>query len=142
MEKEEKNMNMKSVLALVLALCMMLCLCACGGASGNAETTEATNAPTVETTEATEADDGKVTYTVKVIDEGGNPVAGAMVQLCKETCLPGATNAEGVAEFNVVEDSEYKVSFMTQPAGYEGMEEAYYFEAGSYELTITLKAVA
>ena len=133
-------MNMKAILALVLALCMMLCLCACGE-SEPATTTEPTT-QTTQATEATEADDGKVTYTVKVVDEGGNPVVGAMVQLCKETCLPGATNAEGVAEFNVVEDSEYKVSFMTQPAGYEGMEEAYYFEAGSYELTITLTAVA
>lgn len=135
-------MNIKAILALVVALCMMLCLCACGNTSGGAETTEATNAPTVATTEATEADDGKVTYTIKVVDEGGNPIAGAMVQMCKETCLPGATNAEGVAEFNVVEDSEYKVSFLTVPAGYEGAEEAYYFEPDSLELTITLKAVA
>ena len=135
-------MNMKAILALALALCMVLCLCACGNASGGAATTEATEAPTNATTEATEADEGKATYTIKVVDEGGNPIAGAMVQMCKETCLPGATNAEGVAEFNVVEDSEYKVSFLTVPAGFEGAEEAYYFEAGSYELTITLKAVA
>jgi hypothetical protein len=135
-------MNMKAILAFVLSLCMMLSLCACGNASGGTETTEATKEPTVETTEATEADDGKATYTIKVVDEAGNPIAGAMVQMCKETCLPGATNAEGVAEFNVVEDSEYKVSFLTVPAGFEGAEEAYYFEAGSYELTITLKAVA
>ncbi|MBR4863795.1 MAG: hypothetical protein IKU07_04400 [Oscillospiraceae bacterium] len=134
-------MNMKAILAFVLALCMVLCLCACGNAAGNTETTPATT-EAVATTEATEADDGKVTYTVKVVDEGNNPVAGAMVQLCKETCLPGVTGADGVAVFNVMEDSEYKVSFMSQPAGYEGMEEAYYFEAGSYELTITLTAVS
>ena len=134
-------MNMKSVLAFVLVLCMALCLCACGNTAGNTETAPATT-ESVATTEAAQVDDGKVTYTVKVVDEGNNPVAGAMVQLCKETCLPGVTGADGVAVFNVVEDSEYKVSFMSQPAGYEGVEEAYYFEAGSYELTITLKAVA
>lgn len=135
-------MNIKAFFALVMALCVVLCLCACGNTTGSGETTGATNASTADTTEATEADDGKVTYTIKVVDEGGNPIAGAMVQMCKETCLPGATNAEGVAEFNVVEDSEYKVSFLTVPAGFEGAEEAYYFEAGSFELTITLKAVA
>lgn len=135
-------MNFKRFLTVLLVLCLTLCLCACGNASGDAETTGATNATTEATTEATEpADDGKVTYTVKVVDEGGNPVAAAMVQLCKETCLPGATNAEGVAEFRVVED-EYKVSFMSMPAGYEAEAEEFYFEDGSFELTITLKAVA
>lgn len=135
-------MNIKAFIAFVMALCVALCLCACGNTANTPETTEATKAPTVETTEPTEADDSKVTYTVKVVDEGGNPVAGAMVQICKEICLPGLTSAEGIAEFNVVEDSEYKVSFVNVPAGFEGAEEAYYFEAGSYELTITLKAVA
>lgn len=135
-------MNIKAFLALCMALCVVLCLCACGNTANNPGTTGATEEPTVETTEATEPDDGKVIYTVKVVDEGGNPVSGAMVQICKEICLPGLTNAEGVAEFNVVEDSEYKVSFVNVPAGFEGAEEAYYFEAGSFELTITLKAVA
>lgn len=135
-------MNFKRFLTALLVLCLALSLCACGNASGDAETTGATNATTEATNDDTEpVDDGKVTYTVKVVDEGGNPVAAAMVQLCKETCLPGATNAEGVAEFKVVED-DYKVSFMTMPAGYEAEAEEFYFEDGSYELTITLKAVA
>lgn len=133
-------MNMKRFVAVLLALCLALCLCACGGNSEEQPTTAATTAPTEAPLDAT--DDGKVAYTVKVVDEGGNPVVGAMVQLCKDTCLPGSTNAEGLAVFNVVEDSEYKVSFMTVPAGYEGAEEAYYFESGSHDLTITLKAVA
>ncbi len=137
-------MDFKRIFALVLALCLALSLCACGGAAGNTETptTEGTEATTPATEDTEPVDDGNVTYTVKVVDEGGNPIAGAMVQLCKETCLPGVTGVDGVAVFNVVEDSEYKVSFMSQPAGYEGIEEAYYFEDGSYELTITLSAVA
>ena len=133
-------MNLKRFLAVALVLCFAVCLCACGStAEENKPATQPTQA-SVETTQPT--DDGKVTYTVKVVDEGGNPVVGAGVQLCKETCLPGLTNREGLAVFNVIEDSEYKVSFMSVPAGYEGAEEAYYFEAGSFELTITLKAVA
>lgn len=135
-------MNMKRFVALLLALCLALCLCACGG--NNEENVPATTGAAAEKDEATlePTDDGKVTYTVKVVDEGGNPVASAGVQLCKDTCLPGITNGEGIAQFNVVEDSEYKVSFMTVPAGYESTEENYYFEDGSYDLTITLKAVA
>ena len=131
-------MNMKRFVAAVLVLCLAVCLCACG----NTQEKPATE-PTKATAEATQpTDDGLVTYTVKVGDEGGNPVSGAGVQLCKESCLPGITNAEGLATFRVAEDSEYKVSFMNVPAGYEGAEEAYYFEDGAFALTITLKAVA
>lgn len=132
-------MNFKRFMILAVVLCFALGLCACGNAAGDAETTAGTTAKMQETTEAT--DDGKVTYTVKVLDEGGNPVAGAGVQLCKETCLPGLTNADGVAQFNVVED-EYKVSFMAMPEGYQAETEEFYFDDGSFELTITLKAVA
>ena len=119
----------------------MLGLCACGGNSGETkETAAATNAATIPTTEET-VDDGQVTYTVKVVDENGDPVANAAVQICKDSCLPGVTNEEGVAIFNVVED-DYKVSFMAMPEGFQAEADEFYFEGGSYELTITLKAVA
>lgn len=132
--------NIKNILALILVLCMSLSLVACGG---NQEQPEQTTAAPVETTEATEAiDDGKAEYKVTVVDEGGNPVANAMVQICKDSCLPGMTNAEGVATFNVAQEDGYKVSFMTMPAGYEAEAEEFYFEAGATEITITLKAVA
>ncbi|MBQ8358537.1 MAG: hypothetical protein IJX37_01295 [Oscillospiraceae bacterium] len=133
-------MNMKRFVIFALTLCLLFGLCACGDTvADNKETTGETAESTQETTEAT--DDGKVTYTVTVVDEGGNPVANAGVQLCKDTCLPGMTNADGVAEFNVLED-DYKVSFMAMPEGYAADAEEFYFEDGSYELTITLKAVA
>ena len=40
-----------------------------------------------------------------------------------------------------LEDAEYKVSFLTLPAGYThaGSEENYYFDGDATELTITLK---
>lgn len=130
-------MNIKRFLVFTLALCLVLGLCACGEPASNSS--ETTTEPTQDTTEA--VDDGKVTYTVKVVDEGGNPVASAAVQICKDSCLPGMTNAEGVATFNVVED-DYKVSFMVMPEGFEAEAEEFYFDDGAYELTITLKAVA
>lgn len=136
------KINIKRILMLALIVCLALGLCACGESAGNAgeTTTEASTAEsTQETTEA--IDDGKVTYTVTVVDEGGNPVANAAVQICKDSCLPGMTNEEGIAVFEVVED-DYKVSFMVMPEGFQADAEEFYFEAGSYELTITLKAVA
>ena len=133
-------MNVKRFAIFALTLCLIFGLCACGDtAAGEKETTGETAETTQETTEA--IDDGKVTYTVTVVDEGGNPVANAGVQLCKDTCLPGMTNENGVAQFNVVED-DYKVSFMAMPAGYAADAEEFYFENGSFDLTITLKAVA
>jgi hypothetical protein len=65
-----------------------------------------------------------------------------MVQLCKDSCVPGVTDAHGVASFTLAED-DYKASMLSMPAGFEYAEEtdAYYFENG-YELTIVLKAVA
>lgn len=141
-------MTKKRIFALVLAACMMLTLCACGDdvqetqPQSNETTAPAvTTAPTQETT--VPVDDGKVTYTVYVVDEGGNPIPNAMVQLCLEACIPGFTDESGKAEFRQVE-ADYKVSFVALPAGYEHAGEAtdFYFDAGSYEMTITLKAVA
>lgn len=136
----------KMLLAAALALCLILGLCACandtaGETTGAAQqTTAAATQNTVETT----VDDGKATYTVTVVDEAGNPVSGAMVQICKDSCLPGSTNDQGVATFSVLETDGYKISFMTLPAGYEYSSEAqeFYFDGDAKELTITLKAVA
>lgn len=138
--------SIKNMLAIVLALCMAFSLAACSDSqdSGNETTGPETTAAPVQTTEApveTTVDDGKVLYTVTVVDEAGNPIPGAMVQLCQDTCFPGATNEEGVAQFSVLE-ADYKVSFLSLPAGYtySTEEEAFYFADGSTELTITLKS--
>lgn len=137
---------MKKLIAIVLMLAMALSLAACGG-----ETAPETEAPAAETeapvvtTEApvaqTEAPVEEEGYVVTVVDEAGNPIAGAMVQLCKDTCFPGVTGADGTARFALDEDS-YKVSFLALPAGYTYVDDVqeFYFEDGSMELTITLKA--
>lgn len=145
--------TVKILLALVLAMGMLLCMAACGGEEKETEPAT-TAAPAPETTEATGAEttvpttipeSTNPTYTVTVVDEGGNPVAGAMVQLCDVTaaCYPNATNEQGVATYSLVE-AEYKASFLKIPEGYalpEGASE-FYFDEGSFEMTITLIAVA
>lgn len=141
---------MKRFTAAVLLLTLVLCLCACGGSGEKTPETEApeteapvveTEAPAVETEAPTEAEFNG--YTVTVQDEEGNPIAGAMVQLCQDTCFPSMTNESGVAMFDL-EEADYKVAFITMPAGYTYSSEVqeFYFESGSKEMTIVLKAEA
>lgn len=134
--------NLKSLLAAVLVLAMSLSLCACGGeAETPADTTAApvvTEAPAETEAPAQEVKGG---YTITVVDENGNPIAGAMVQMCKDTCYPGVTDEDGTVTFDLAED-DYKVSFLALPAGYTYVDETqeFHFEEGSMTLTITLKA--
>lgn len=147
-------MKMKRMLVLVLALCMVLGLCACGGQKAE-ETPAAPETPVVETPvvppvqepekEEEPEEPAGVTYTVYVQDEGGNPIAGAMVQVCQgEICLmPTATDDTGAAVFTVAEEAEYEAKFLMLPAGYDYTteEQVFHFKNG-YELTIVLKALA
>ena len=134
---------MKRVICMSLALILALSLCACGAEAPKAEpTVAATEAPAtpVETEAPVAPADGKVTYTIHVQDENGAAIAGAMVQICKDTCLPGMTDAEGNAVFTV-DEADYKVSFLTLPAGYTyTTEETEFYFDGATEITLTLKA--
>ncbi len=124
-------------------------LCACSGSGDEKKTTESTSSNEAQSTdnndetESSSEDDGKVHYTVTVVDEDGNPVAGAMVQLCKDSCVPAVTEDNGVAEFNLAED-DYDVKFAVFPEGYEYTtdEQVFHFEDGKTDLTITLKKVS
>lgn len=143
-------MDMKKLFVLALALCLALSLCACGG--DEVEETVAPPAedvvetPVEEETEApTEAAPVGIVYTAKVVDEGGNPIVGAMLQLCQgEMCLaPVATNENGEAAFSAPEEGAWEAKFLALPAGYEyTTEEQVFAFGGAFELTITLKAVA
>lgn len=134
------------VLLSVMVIISAMNLCACGGKDDSNETTKkqeetSTEATTAaKETEAETEDDGLVDYKVTVVDDAGNPVAKAMVQCCKDSCVPAMTNENGVAEFKLAED-DYDVKFAAFPEGYEYMsdEEVFHFEDGKYELTITIK---
>lgn len=143
-------------MALVLALGMLFSLCACGAEPENQETNpsvEATSdttepSQTELTTEATEgttepAEDAAVpSYTVTVVDEQNNPLSGVLLQLCLDTCVPGRTNENGVAEF-FLEEATYKVSLLSMPEGYDysGEEQEWYFSEGENTMTVVLKSV-
>lgn len=135
--------NLTRILALALVLCLSLSFFGCTQSPAeNPEVSTPSTEATIPTTEATEpTDDGKETYTVKVVDENGNPVTGGMIQFCLDSCMPCMLDAQGIATMNLV-PANYKVSFTMMPAGYVLAGEAteFYFDAGSYELTIVLKA--
>lgn len=146
--------QLKKILALTLALMLVLSLCACGQPSQNTNgsTTATTNptsgnATTNPTEKATELTipDGMAMYTVKVVDEEGNPVVGAMVQVCTdESCLvPAKTDDAGIATFGPAAEGAYHANFLPSvPEGYEADAEVFYFADGETELTIVLKAVS
>ena len=74
------------------------------------------------------------------VDNEGNPVANAIVQICKDSCIPSKTNEEGIATFNVEVTAEHKLSFTSLPAGYtyEGEAEVYLSDGiDEYTLTVT-----
>ncbi len=138
-------MNTKRYIAFLLALCLSLCLCACGGNSDNTETTAsaATTLPVV-TTEATEA--AEPSHTVKVVDEGGNPIAGVFVQICLPdgSCTPMQTGEDGIAYYYNMAEADYEVKVLKMPEGYgyTTEEEVFFFPDGSNEAIITLQAIA
>ncbi|MBQ4600596.1 MAG: hypothetical protein IJB17_03075 [Oscillospiraceae bacterium] len=138
--------QMKRIFAAVFALCVMLSLCACSGGSGSETTAPVETTVPIETTapvETTAPQQGG--YTVKLVDEGGNPVPGGMVQICLDACMPTMVDANGVATWQVEPAEGYKVSFLKLPDGYTYVDEAvteFYFGSGETEMTITLKAVA
>ena len=140
---------MKKLIAMILALVMVLGLVACGAEEAPVEEAPVEEAPVEEAPveEVTEAptEAAGIVYTVKVLDEGGNPVVGTMVQICQgELCMmPSATDAEGVATFSVTDEGAYEAKLLSLPAGYEYATEEQVFPFGSaFEVTITLKAVA
>ncbi len=138
----------KFTLIIALLLCLSVALCACNEETP-AQTDPQTQTQPVETTLSTEpqeteaqVDSSLLTYTVKLVDEAGNPiVSGGVVQLCLDSCIPNATNDNGCFTWQA-EQADYKVSFIKLPDGYTYSSDAtdFYFDAGSTEMTIVLKA--
>ncbi len=156
-------MNKKTLTGLLSVLCVLLCalvlFCACGGdnnptETGSAEVTTEAPAPVTdpETNEETDPEtdpetvvDGKVTYTIIVVDADGNPVEGVDVQMCdvNGTCLlPVKTDANGVATFEK-DEATYYVTIAACPEGFVADSETKHnFAEGTTEMTITLEKAA
>ncbi|MBQ4561088.1 MAG: hypothetical protein IJA55_02000 [Clostridia bacterium] len=138
----------KNLLGIILIACMMLTFVACNTDNSVTDDADTTKASEVQTTSPEDASDDTETaadegFKVIVADEDGTPVAGVAVQLCKDTCMPAVTDADGIASFNSEITAEHKVSVLTLPEGYEYTGEAeIYLEDGMSELTVTVTKVA
>jgi hypothetical protein len=152
-------MIMKQFLVLVLALMLTLTmLVAC-----NDDTPEVPDNNNNDKTEQpdnnqpADPDDGKedepvkpakVTYTITIKDQDGNPIAEVEAQICVDgVCKkPNVTDENGVVKFSMDDPGDSTLSLQINeggsPAGYEYPAEKIAIEAGQTEITITLNKKA
>ena len=83
----------------------------------------------------------KAPYTIKVVDQNGNAVAGVKVQMCDDAglCLiPTATNEEGIATYKY-QEGNFHVLINTLADGYtvDDMSVYYYFTGREVTIEIT-----
>lgn len=145
-----KNIRLHAAMLLLIValLSVALVLSACetadtpDGATTAATTTANTPGATVTTT-ASSPTNTRITYTVTVLDESGNPVEGVEVQICDgDRCLmPNTTGADGKVSFKTT-SGNFEALIKDAPAGYTYDATQYIpFPEGATELTVTLTAV-
>ena len=130
---------MKRIVTLLLVLALALCLVACG--EDPATTPAATTTQPVPTTTVSVPTPTEPTYNykIRVVDQDGNPIAGAFVIFCLEQCNFYQTNEEGWALIDAEITDGYQAHIMSLPEGYEGYtfsEEYTNFESGQTEMTL------
>lgn len=132
----------KKLLAVLLSLLVVFSLSACG-ADTDASKDDVSSSEPVSSSEDTSSEEKTSKFEVKVVDANGNPVEGVMLQICKDSCIPSKTDANGVATFNIEVTSGHKLSVLSCPAGYEYTGDAeVYMEDGATEYTIELSEAA
>lgn len=89
--------------------------------------------------------DGKITYTIYVVDNEGNAVVGAKLQMCDSNgCSPilKGTDEEGKVTASKTA-SDFKAQIRTLPAGYTEIEAgAYHYFDANNTVTITVNKTA
>ena len=99
------------------------------------------DAPDIQSPVLSPDENGKITYTVTVVDQNGDPVIGAAVQMCADLAclLPTPTNADGVAAFTIEPAETCYVTVISCPEGYTvDTTQSFHFPEGSAELTVTV----
>ena len=128
---------MKKILALILAFGMILCLCACGADANGPTGTEPQN----NQTETSSKEETVAKFKVTLVDQNGDPVPNTMIQICQETCVPKATDANGEALFDFESTDGHKLSLFSCPEGYETEyvgDNYIYLEDGETEYTFEI----
>ncbi len=134
----------KNLLCIMLIACFAFSFAACTGNDVSSDENADDSTPVVETEEVKDTEEPVAAgFKVTVTDDAGAPVEGVVLQVCKDTCVPCVTDAEGVASFNVEVTSEHKLSVLTLPEGYEYTGEAeIYLEDGMTEFSVVINKVA
>lgn len=135
------------IVALIVAVVVILVVCL-GGKDTDANKDDTYKNDKVDKVDNKDEDkedefqDEKAAFIVKVVDQDGNPVAGVVVQVCKDECVPATTDETGIATFESEITEGYKLSVVTCPEGYEYTGEEIALEKGckKYELKIQKKA--
>ena len=144
------------LLVLMMLLSASACLFACDGNGGEGEGESGgenagnenagnENAGGENTGNGNTESDGKITYTIYVVDNEGNAVVGAKLQMCDSNgCSPilKGTDEEGKVTASKTA-SDFKAQIRTLPAGYTEIEagDYHYFDANN-TVTITVNKTA
>ena len=114
------------ILAAILLLTMALCLVACSGGEETKTpticttmTAPTTTVPPTTTTAPTTEPVIEYNYRVRVVDNKGEPIEGAIVSFCLEQCSTYETNADGFALIDAETAEGYKARIESLPEGYE-----------------------
>lgn len=103
-------MKTKKLFIFVLTLVLCLCFCACA---------DDANATNNNQSAIEEIKNNPLRFSVTVIDNNGDFVEGVVLQVRKDFRVTARTNKEGVAFFPLITTSEYKLSVVSCPDGYE-----------------------
>ena len=143
--------NTRKLLAMLLLLALLavsLFATACNtpaeSASETASETESETESTAATESETQTSDGKVLYTITVVDKDGNPLANYVVQICDAapngTCLmPGTTDANGVYSKRLDAAKEWKARLLFYDENDNEIPGEYVYFEGTTDITITVE---
>ena len=102
----------------------------------NDDITETVTEPVTEPVTSNDETAKECIYTIKITDEDGIPVEGAMIQFCSDTmCMTGKTDPNGTVCFTD-EPGNYEVHVLKAPAGY--LKDDTVYETGNTSDTITI----
>lgn len=102
-------MSIKKILAIIFSLILIICLCACGGSDKTKDDNSNNNIQNKKPSR----------FYVTVIDQDGNPVKGVVLKIQKNSGITACTNNDGIANFNLLVTSGYKLNVVHCPDGYE-----------------------
>lgn len=151
-------MIVKKFLIIALTIVLMLTmLVACNDDTSEVPDNNNDKTEQPDNNQPADPDDGKedepvkpakVTYTITIKDQDGNPIAEVEAQICVDgVCKkPNVTDENGVVKFSMDDPGDSTLSLQINeggsPAGYEYPTEKIAIEAGQTEVTVTLNKKA